>query len=581
MIYYRNWRRLDLRRHCSVKKPVGISLQLRYILLLIFIISGSSLFAQCPANLGFEMGTFNKWTCFSGRIDTVARGFHVADTEPLSTRHTIFKNSKLKDRFGGFPVNCPNSSNYSIRLGNDSTGAQIDGARYTLTIPADKDVYSVIYNYAVVLQNPNHAESQQPRFTAKVFDVGTNQYITCSSFDFAASSSLPGFKLSTTVGGANTSVYYKPWSPVTIKLVGYAGKTLQLEFTVNDCTLGGHFGYAYLDINEDCASPISGNIFCLGAKSTVLTGPFGFKEYKWYNADFTNLLGSENYLVLDPVPAANTIFALEVYPYPGSGCVDTLYTKLEYSPVPFQFNLPDSVGACPPEFIDLTASALTAGSSPNLKFSYYTDLSQVNYVPVPKEVSSSGTYFIKAANLPGCIDLKPISVIVDSTPRVKVIDPPAYYYPDKADITNPSLIIGSTNNISFDYWKNAAATIPVPNPATIEIPGTYYIQSTSKFGCSLVSPVQVAIQIPPPSNAFSPNNDGINDTWLIPALVMYPKCKVDIYDRYGRLVFRSVGYDTPWDGKINGKWVPVGTYYYMITASEKLSAMTGSVTVIH
>lgn len=581
MNYYRNCRRLDLRKDSSVNKRIWGYIHLRCLLFFILLITSRSVFAQCPANLGFEMGGFNNWTCFSCKIDTVVRGFQVADVQPIQNRHTIFKNSKLKDRFGGFPVNCPNSSNYSIRLGNDLGGGEIDGARYTITIPADKDVYSIIYNYAVVLQNPNHSESQQPRFTAKVFDVATNQYITCSSFDFAASGNLPGFKLSNTIGTANTSVYYKPWSPVTIKLVGYAGKTLQLEFTVNDCTLGGHFGYAYLDINEDCASPISGNVFCLGAKSTILTGPFGFKEYKWYNADFTNLLGSDNYLLLNPVPPANTVFALEVYPFPGSGCIDTLYTRLEYSPVPFQFKLPDSVGACPPEMIDLTAGGLTTGSSPNLKFSYFLNLNQVDYIPTPEEISSSGTYFVKAVNLPGCIDMKPIVVIVDSTPLIKVSDLPGYYYPDKVDITSPSLIIGSTVNISFSYWKNAAATIPLPNPKAIDMAGTYYIASTSKFGCSIMSPVQVLIQIPPPPNAFSPNNDGINDTWSIPGLVTYPKCKVDIYDRYGRLVFHSVGYDAPWEGKINGKPVPVGTYYYMINVSEKFPIMTGGITVIH
>ncbi|MFX8914776.1 hypothetical protein ABTM95_19250, partial [Acinetobacter baumannii] len=87
-------------------------------------------------------------------------------------------------------------------------------------------------------------------------------YVDCPSFSFVASGNLPGFQLS----NIGSDVYFKPWSPVSIKLVGYAGKTIRLEFTTNDCTKGGHFGYAYLDVNENCTSPIDGNVYCNGAE---------------------------------------------------------------------------------------------------------------------------------------------------------------------------------------------------------------------------------------------------------------------------------------------------------------------------
>ena len=124
-----------------------------------------------------------------------------------------------------------------------------------------------------------------PKFTAQVFDLTDNKYIDCPSFDFVSSSALPGFKLSPIQKHGNAQIYYKDWSTATIDLRAYAGKTMRLEFTTNDCTIGGHFGYAYLDINENNETAITGNTYCATQKSLTLFGPNGFAGYQWYNAN--------------------------------------------------------------------------------------------------------------------------------------------------------------------------------------------------------------------------------------------------------------------------------------------------------
>ncbi len=80
-------------------------------------------------------------------------------------------NSGGVDPYGGFPVNCPNGSGYSIRLGNNSGGGQAEGISYEFTIPANENSYSLIYHYAVVFQAPNHRENEQPRMEIEV-DLG-------------------------------------------------------------------------------------------------------------------------------------------------------------------------------------------------------------------------------------------------------------------------------------------------------------------------------------------------------------------------------------------------------------------------
>jgi len=81
-------------------------------------------------------------------------------------------------------------------------------------------------------------------------------------------------------------------------------------------------------------------------------------------------------------------------------------------------------------------------------------------------------------------------------------------------------------------------------------------------------------------NAFTPNGDGINDLWNIPALSNFPNCIVNIYNRYGTLLYNSRGYSKPWDGNYNGSKLPVATYYYVIDLGIKSPKLSGYVTVI-
>jgi gliding motility-associated-like protein len=81
-------------------------------------------------------------------------------------------------------------------------------------------------------------------------------------------------------------------------------------------------------------------------------------------------------------------------------------------------------------------------------------------------------------------------------------------------------------------------------------------------------------------NTFTPNGDGINDLWNITALQGYPTCTVNIYNRYGALVYNSIGYPKPWDGSYNGGTLPVGTYYYVIDLKNGKKKLAGPITIL-
>ncbi|MBV9987309.1 MAG: gliding motility-associated C-terminal domain-containing protein [Chitinophagaceae bacterium] len=102
------------------------------------------------------------------------------------------------------------------------------------------------------------------------------------------------------------------------------------------------------------------------------------------------------------------------------------------------------------------------------------------------------------------------------------------------------------------------------------------------YGCTVASPPPVpvgitdSISIP---NIFSPNGDGINDTWQVPFLHNHPDAVVSVYNRGGVLVFKSTGYARDWDGNRNGKPLPVGTYYYVILLPGQ-KPISGSISIL-
>lgn len=104
----------------------------------------------------------------------------------------------------------------------------------------------------------------------------------------------------------------------------------------------------------------------------------------------------------------------------------------------------------------------------------------------------------------------------------------------------------------------------------------------SMDGCALIDSVELTIKVLSivPPNVFSPNNDGINDTWEIPGLQNFPNCTVEVFNRYGQLIFKSNGYPKNWDGTFNHQAVPIGTYYFIIKTGQSTNPVSGSVLII-
>lgn len=80
-------------------------------------------------------------------------------------------------------------------------------------------------------------------------------------------------------------------------------------------------------------------------------------------------------------------------------------------------------------------------------------------------------------------------------------------------------------------------------------------------------------------NAFSPNGDGINDRWEIDGLKARPNATTEIFNRYGQIVFKGIGF-SPWNGTWKGQLMPFGTYYYIIKTGPGEKPYSGWVTLL-
>lgn len=122
-------------------------------------------------------------------------------------------------------------------------------------------------------------------------------------------------------------------------------------------------------------------------------------------------------------------------------------------------------------------------------------------------------------------------------------------------------------------------------------PGSHLLEVTDANGCKdTVSIVVIKEECPPvePLPAISPNDDGINDFWIIRNIEKFPDNKVYIYDRWGQRVFFKKGYknrpEEGWQGTYLGLPLPEAAYYYVIELnaedSEGNKRVKGAVSIV-
>lgn len=168
---------------------------------------------------------------------------------------------------------------------------------------------------------------------------------------------------------------------------------------------------------------------------------------------------------------------------------------------------------------------------------------------------------------------------------ITVLD--SIYLEPMADIVmlqGQTITLHPQTNASQFSWSNQPGLdnyhirdpIASPNETT-----TYTLTAGNVGGCEKTADITVTVLkdlvVP---NAFTPNGDGFNDTWEIDGLEEYPNVFIQVFNRWGTLVFSSKGYSIPWNGSFNGAPLPMATYYYTLSSDVLTRPISGSVSIL-
>ncbi len=196
------------------------------------------------------------------------------------------------------------------------------------------------------------------------------------------------------------------------------------------------------------------------------------------------------------------------------------------------------------------------------------------------DTDTSISYYLTIVGLNNCYDIDTINITVFPYLGLNAGN-------DTSIILNQSLSITTTGGPYESYlWEPAYGVDDSlsASPTITPTASTHYIVSgLTKDGCYdrdtiLITLVENLVIY----NAFSPNFDGRNDFWDIDYAAYYPDILVEVYNRWGKRIFHSVGYsdDKRWDGTSKGKEAPFGTYYYVVIPYSGATPITGPITIV-
>ncbi|RYZ53239.1 MAG: PKD domain-containing protein [Sphingobacteriales bacterium] len=278
-------------------------------------------------------------------------------------------------------------------------------------------------------------------------------------------------------------------------------------------------------------------------------------------------------------PASSTV-DIKIVAYSGQTCATDVTLQQTLLAVP-QVHFAPVTGVCAdvPSFTINEASWSNTGSVPGQAAFSGNGVTAAG-VFNPSAVGA-GLYPITytATGDNGCVSDTVMPIAVYAVPTVSA-------GPDKFVLEGGlETLEGTATGNSLTYqWSPARwlSSVAIPRPVVRpEGDETYTLLVTSADGCTASDNVVVKLlKMPVIPNVFTPNGDGVNDRWVIQYLESYPGATVEIFNRYGQPVYKSVNYTNPWDGTMSGKLLPTGTYYYIINPKNGRNQLSGFVDLI-
>ena len=355
---------------------------------------------------------------------------------------------------------------------------------------------------------------------------------------------------------------------------------------------GGTPDYSYLwsngETNDTIINLTTGTymIAVVDSCGVSVTETFSFYDYEVSTEIDYDSLNNSAEVVINSSTTPNSLFAFSWLNQAGEE-VSTTNPTLGLCQNIYFITTTDVINGCTSEdtliveyflplgIVDMNTSTVLAdsllwGSAP---YSYFWSTGEVT----AHAHICPGDHWVEVEDINGCIvreDFTIEDLIITLDPAAAILE---------CDLENLAIdfeasATGGVGTYSFQ-WSNGSTE----NPMNLELnPGNFGVTVTDANGCtedtSFVIATMTAECIP---NVFSPNGDGQNDTWNLEDTFLYEDSEVRVYNRFGRLVFESIGYHQHWNGtNKRGKDLSDGVYFYSIDIGHGFEQINGTVTIL-
>jgi gliding motility-associated-like protein len=362
------------------------------------------------------------------------------------------------------------------------------------------------------------------------------------------------------------------------------------EFTLNSITSTNSGTYCVYATLAGCSGPASCEIISIQALPIVVVGindadlliclgssfelnASGGTSYEWTAPNGTNTTGSS--IVVTSANDSNTgIYEVEVTDV--NGCNNSGSIEVGLAQLP-DLNL--SSGAvndtyCSNSIIQLTAGGATSyvWNTPSGGSSNEQTLTITN-----ADANDEGWYIVTGLDENSCSNAD--SILIHVITNFYAVASAG----DSVICPGDPINLLASNGSSF-LWTgplsfSSTSQNPIITNAQLNNTGWYTVYVTDENGCQAEDSVYILVTnsgdcflIP---TLFTPDGDPFNQTWVINGIENYLNAEVEIYNRWGNMVYFSSPYNNDWDGTVNrgtiidsnGK-VPVGTYFFIIRLND-------------
>ncbi|MFK7786781.1 MAG: gliding motility-associated C-terminal domain-containing protein, partial [Crocinitomicaceae bacterium] len=291
------------------------------------------------------------------------------------------------------------------------------------------------------------------------------------------------------------------------------------------------------------------------------TAPYSFT---WYNSNFALSAQTED---LVDFPAET--YQLEILD--SNNCFYEMFleiTEPDSLLIDFTFNIVSCFDGSDGNInVDIT------GGNPGYTTVWSNGATTEDLLNVPSDI-----YTLNVTDTKGCENSITVDIIqpdavtmtfeVDPVSCVDDSDGIAYVYP-----------VGGNGGYTY-LWSNGDIS-----DVNIQLSSQLYsVVVTDVLGCTGVDSVfidRTLIGCIDPVDAFTPNGDNYNDTWIIDNMELYPEADVQVFNKWGTRVYHSVGLYEPWNGRSHGADSPAALYYWVINLNvPDRETLKGTITII-